>query len=108
MTTDLEGRAEGAAGVWYELLDSRFVGDTDNGWQLRVYCVVPEGPHTWIQVGLIGSPAYNVLLRMDRYADAADLMWALEQWLAGRRTSTDRIIDVWQADPPPYPLRATM
>ena len=125
-TTDREGRPDDVAGVWYDLLDTRFVGHSDNGWQLRVYCVVPEGTRTWIQVALIGSPTYNVLLRMDRFADAADLMWTLEQWLAGRRTSTDRIIDVrgvparagerrlgerraeWQPVPSRYPLRATM
>jgi hypothetical protein len=108
---------------WYDLLDSRYVGAADNGWQLRVYCVVPEGTRTWVQLALIGAPAYTLLLRVDRSADVADMMWALEQWIEGRHTSTDRIIDVCgatahvdephavellQPTRPRYPLRANL
>ncbi len=117
-----------AATPWYELLDSRYVGPAENGWQLRVYCVVPEGAHTWVQLSLVGAPTYTVLMRVDPSADLADMMWALEQWLESRRTSisTDRIIDVCGARanaggrrlverraqkshiPSRYPLRATL
>ena len=83
-----------AATSWYELLDSRYVGPAENGWQVRVYCVVPEGARTWVQLSLVGAPTYTVLMRVDPSADLADMMWALEQWLESRRTSTDRIIDV--------------
>jgi len=67
-----------------------------------------------------------VLMRVDPSADLADTMWALEQWLESRGTSTDRIIDVCGARanaggrrlverraqkshvPSRYPLRATL
>ena len=111
---------------WYQMLDGRHVGRADSGWQLRVYCVVPEGTRTWVQMALVGAPIYTVLARVDRSADLADMMWALEQWLERRGTSTDRIINVCgapahavvpqlaerrtQRSPGPsrYPLRATL
>jgi hypothetical protein len=77
-----------------DLLNGEGVACGDKAWRLRVYGIVDGDSQRWIQVGLKGFDRRSLLLELPYLADDADILTAIEDWLADsacRQRRTDRI-----------------
>jgi hypothetical protein len=75
------------------MLDGRKVSVGDNAWEVRS-CGQRIDQHVWVQVALLGHPAYSVLLKMSPAAQAFDAIEALKWWLSNPGHEDGDVIEV--------------
>jgi hypothetical protein len=65
-----------------DLLSNETVACGEKAWRLHVYGIVDGDAQRWIQVGLRGFDRRSLLLELPYLADDADIVTAIEDWLA--------------------------
>lgn len=67
----------------HERLDGEVVACGPATWRMEVYGIVEGDSQRWIQLGLEGFDSRNLLVKLAYRASDADVVSAIQQWLAG-------------------------
>jgi len=67
----------------HERLDGEVVACGPATWRMEVYGIVEGDSQRWIQLGLEGFDSRNLLVKLAYRASDADVVNAIQHWLAG-------------------------
>jgi hypothetical protein len=62
-------------------LHGRDIQCCGESWQIDVYSIFDDDSDRWIQIGLRGTAARTVLLKLSRFADDVDAVDAIQHWI---------------------------
>ena len=77
-----------------EALEGAIVRYADNAWQVQLLAHRLDQGYHWVHVALDGQPRHDVLLRMSRSAQLADVLHAVHWWLAAPGRDDGDVIEV--------------
>jgi hypothetical protein len=78
----------------HDRLDGEVVACGLATWRIEVYGIVEGDSQRWIQLGLEGFDKRNLLVKLAYRADGADVVTAVQHWLAGSERLNGDILTI--------------